>query len=104
MRDIGEKVRKYMKKKKTIVKFGPDGYEDEFDGLTEDSELVVIPNFLPSPAELAGKAKKTRITLELNDEDIEFFKKQAKKLGASYQQMIRNLVSRYVREFKPELN
>jgi len=86
-------------KKKTIVKFGPDGYEADFDG-ADIKNMVRIPDFLPSPKELAGTSRKRKITIELEIEDIEFFKKQAKKLGASYQQMIRNLVSRYAASFK----
>ena len=53
-----------------------------------------------SPKELAGKTNRIRVTLELYKSDVEFFKKQAKKLGASYQQMIRNLVSRYANNFR----
>ncbi len=73
---------------------------DEFEGLDKNSEIKIIHDFLPSPQELAGKAETVRVTLELNRKDVEFFRKQAKKLGAPYQRMIRNLVSRYAREFQ----
>ena len=75
---------------------------DEFEGMTDTSGLKVIPDWLPSPKELAGTSRRRKITIELEVEDIEFFKKQAKKLGASYQQMIRNLVSRYAHSFQDQ--
>ncbi len=74
-------------------------YLDDFEGLNI-ADQVRVPDWLPPLKELAGTSKKKKITIELEVEDIEFFKKQAKKLGASYQQMIRNLVSRYANSFK----
>lgn len=74
-------------------------YIDDFDGANL-KDMVRVPDFFPSLAELAGNAKKTRVTLELHKKDVDFFKKTAKKLGASYQQMIRNLVSQYAARFR----
>ncbi len=73
---------------------------DEFEGMTDTSSLREIPDWLPSPRELAGTSRKRKITIELEIDDINFFKKEAKKLGASYQQMIRNLVSKYAHSFQ----
>lgn len=59
-----------------------------------------IPDFLPSPEELA-KAKTTVIvTIGLDAETISFFKKAAKKKGAKYQKMIREVLNRYVNHYK----
>jgi len=59
-----------------------------------------VPDFLPPPEELA-KAKTTVIvTIGLDLETIEFFKKQAKKRGAKYQKMIREVLNRYADHFK----
>ena len=59
-----------------------------------------IPDFLPPPHELA-KAKTTVIvTIGLDAETIAFFKKQAKKKGAKYQKMIREVLDRYVNHYK----
>ena len=60
---------------------------------------VEIPNFLPPPEELA-KAKTVVVTIGLDAETIAFFKKQAKKRGAKYQKMIREVLSRYANHYK----
>ena len=63
-------------------------------------KLIEVPDFLPPPEELA-KAKTTVIvTIGLDLETIEFFKKQAKKRGAKYQKMIREVLNRYADHFK----
>ena len=62
----------------------------------EPVEAKVISDFLPSPEELVLKEKKTKVTLTLNDKSLKFFKKKAKKHGASYQAMIRRLLDYYV--------
>jgi hypothetical protein len=61
----------------------------------------VLPrNFLPSPRELAGKTPQTKITLAVDDDALAFFKSEAQRLGTSYQRMLRNLISTYVRQIK----
>jgi predicted DNA binding CopG/RHH family protein len=62
----------------------------------EPIEGEIIPNFLPSPENLVFKEKKTKITLTLSNKSSEFFKDAAKKHGASYQSMIRELLDFYV--------
>jgi predicted DNA binding CopG/RHH family protein len=53
---------------------------------------------LPSPEELAGAVvKRTKVTLELDDEALAFFKREASRRKTSYQRMIRNLVRSYAR-------
>jgi predicted DNA binding CopG/RHH family protein len=59
-----------------------------------------IPDFLPSPAELANMDKKEKITINLDKETLDYFKKQAKKYGVPYQAMIRNALSAVARKFK----
>lgn len=64
----------------------------------EDGFLVdVVEDFLPKPEDLVRSQTVRKVTIELNDDSIEFFKKQAKKLNTSYQPMIRNLLDDYVR-------
>lgn len=82
MQDIGEKAKKYMKNKIQ--------YSDE------PIEARVITDFLPSPESLVLKEKKKRVTITLTDKSLDFFKKAAKKHGASYQAMIRRLIDYYV--------
>ena len=62
----------------------------------EPIEGEVIKDFLPSPENLVFKEKKTKVTLTLSNKSIAFFKDAAKKHGASYQSMIRELLDFYV--------
>ncbi len=62
----------------------------------EPIEAKVISDFLPRPEALILNEKKRRVTLTLSDKSLDFFKKAAKKHGASYQAMIRRLLDYYV--------
>ncbi len=62
----------------------------------EPIEARVISDFLPSPENLILKEKKTKVTLTLTEKSLDFFKNTAKKHGASYQAMIRQLIDYYV--------
>ena len=59
-------------------------------------DLKVIPDFLPSPAELAFREEGVKVTLALNRKSIEFFKAGAEKHHTQYQRMIRRLLDAYV--------
>ncbi|MBF0288731.1 MAG: CopG family transcriptional regulator [SAR324 cluster bacterium] len=54
-----------------------------------------VKDFLPSPAALALKEKTVRITINLNEESVLFFKDEAKKIGVPYQKLIRKVVDLY---------
>ena len=58
-----------------------------------------IPDFLPPPSELAraDRPETVKVTLDLDREAFEWFKREAKRHGGSYQRMIRNLATSYVR-------
>jgi predicted DNA binding CopG/RHH family protein len=62
----------------------------------EPIESEVIHDFLPKPEDLILKEEKTKITLDLSDKSVKFFKKKAKQHGGSYQVMIRRLLDHYV--------
>jgi predicted DNA binding CopG/RHH family protein len=81
--DIGEKERKYMKKK---IK-----YTNELLG-----DIKIIKDFLPSPEELAFNEDQVKVTIGLSKSSIDFFKKEAKKNHTQYQKMIRRLLDIYV--------
>jgi predicted DNA binding CopG/RHH family protein len=66
-------------------------YTDEPIGKFE-----VIPDFLPSPAELAFREEGVKVTLALSKKSIEFFKSEATKHHTQYQRMIRRLLDAYV--------
>ena len=65
-------------------------YTDE-----ELGEFRVIPDFLPSPEELAFKEDTVKVTISLSKGSVEFFKKEAKKHKTQYQKMIRRLLDVY---------
>ncbi len=53
---------------------------------------------LPSLDELVGKLRRqTKVTLALDNEALDFFKREARRRNTSYQRMIRNLVRSYAR-------
>ena len=59
------------------------------------SKVKIIPDFLPSPEELALKEETVKITISLSKASIEFFKNEAKKYNTQYQKMIRRLLDEY---------
>lgn len=66
-------------------------YTDEPLGKAE-----VVPDFLPSPAELAFREEGVKVTLALSKKSLEFFKSEAAKHQTQYQRMIRRLLDAYV--------
>jgi len=58
-------------------------------------ELRVIPDFLPSPEQLALREEKVKVTISLSRTSMEFFKEQAALHHTAYQRMIRNLLDAY---------
>jgi hypothetical protein len=59
-------------------------------------ETQVVPDFLPSPAELAFREEGVKVTLALSKKSLEFFKSEATKHQTQYQRMIRRLLDAYV--------
>ena len=59
-------------------------------------DIRVIPDFLPSPSELAFKEEGVKVTLALSKKSLEFFKAEASKHHTQYQRMIRKLLDAYV--------
>ncbi len=59
-------------------------------------EIRLIPDFLPSPGELALKKKNTKVTISLSSESVTYFKDVAKKHHMQYQRIIRELLDEYV--------
>lgn len=70
-------------------------YSDEPIG-----DIKIVPDFLPSPDELALKNEQTKITISLSSESVAFFKEAARKNGMQYQKMIRQLLDEYVAQQK----
>lgn len=63
-------------------------------------KLKLVPDFLPSPGELALKEENVKITIALSKESIEFFKAEAERHQIKYQRMIRQLLDLYVSQQK----
>ena len=59
-------------------------------------EIKLVPDFLPSPEELAMKKEQTQVTISLSSESVAFFKEIAEKHHTQYQKMIRQLLDEYV--------
>lgn len=59
-------------------------------------EIRVIPDFLPSPTELAFREEGVKVTLALSKKSVEFFKAEALRHHTQYQRMIRRLLDAYV--------
>jgi predicted DNA binding CopG/RHH family protein len=62
----------------------------------ELGDLIVIPDFLPSPEELAFREESVKVTISLSRKSIAFFKSEADKHRTQYQRMIRHLIDAYV--------
>ncbi len=58
-------------------------------------EIKIVPDFLPSPAELAFREESVKVTISLSKKSIEFFKAEASKHHTQYQRMIRQLLDMY---------
>jgi len=80
---IGEKVKRLMSKQ---IQYS--------DG--EIGDFKIIPDFLPTPREMALKKESTKVTISLSSESVAFFKDTAKKHHMQYQKMIRQLLDEYV--------
>ena len=71
-------------------------YTDEPLGKVE-----MIPDFLPSPADLAYREEGVKVTLALSKSSVDFFKLEASKHQTQYQRMIRRLLDSYVEAHVP---
>ncbi len=58
--------------------------------------VKVIPDFLPSPDQLAFKQETVKVTITLSKNSVEYFKNIASRYNTQYQKMIRGLLDEYV--------
>lgn len=59
-------------------------------------KIKVVPDFLPTPEELAFREEGVKVTLALSKKSVDFFKSEATKHHTQYQRMIRRLLDSYV--------
>ena len=64
-------------------------------------KVRVVKDFLPSPAQLAFREEKVKVTISLSRASLDFFKAQADKHQTAYQKMIRNLLDAYALQHAP---
>lgn len=65
-----------------------------------ERSIEISADFLPSPKELAKASKKRAVTIRLDTESIDFFKKEAREHGTHYQTMINDLIGEYVNKHR----
>jgi predicted DNA binding CopG/RHH family protein len=80
-------------KKKTIYRNAP---KDIGDMLLEGKK---VDDFLPPPDQLVKRVPKVKVTITLNQQTVEFFKKSATKNKVKYQTMINELLDKYVEKY-----
>jgi predicted DNA binding CopG/RHH family protein len=70
-------------------------YSKHFDGL-KLKDLVQLPDdFLPSPEEFARARQTAKITIEIDEKTLEWFKQKASELKIKYQPLIRDVLKAY---------
>ncbi|HZK20167.1 MAG TPA: BrnA antitoxin family protein [Treponemataceae bacterium] len=79
--------------KKVIYTDAPDEISAS---LLQDEEIV---DFLPPPNLLVKNQPKVKITISLNSQSVDFFKKSAKKYDVKYQTMINEVLDLYVQKY-----
>ncbi|MDR4471361.1 MAG: hypothetical protein MRJ92_01510 [Nitrospira sp.] len=67
------------------------------------SAIRIIPDFLPSPAELAFRDEGIKVTLALSKKSVDFFK-AASRHHTQYQPLIRRLLDAYVERQDEQLH
>ncbi|MDR1146205.1 MAG: BrnA antitoxin family protein [Verrucomicrobiales bacterium] len=84
-----------MKKKiNKFEEFVPEDYDEKnMVTLTREQELAMG---IPAPGEIARMRKLNRVTINLENNSVEFFKRQARKVGVPYQTLIREALHHYV--------
>ncbi len=63
-------------------------------------EIEIVKDFLPSPSQLVMKEKNVKVTINLKESSIDFFKLVANKHHTQYQKIIRNLLDYYASQVR----
>ena len=59
-----------------------------------------VKDFLPPPSQLVKREKTVKVTLEVTEKSLAFFKKEAKRESVPYQRMIRGLIDAYAGRYE----
>lgn len=65
-------------------------------------KVQMVPDFLPSPAELAFREEGVKVTLALSKKSIEFFKSEATKHQTQYQRLLSRMSGKLPRRLQKE--
>ena len=63
-------------------------------------KLKTVEDFLPPPEELFAEESLRKVTIALDEETIDFFKKVATNSNQKYQRMIREVLRKYADRFR----
>ena len=63
-------------------------------------QVKIIDDFLPPPEKLLVRPKPVKITITLNQDSIDFFKKIAHEEHVPYQKLIRALLDQYASHYR----
>lgn len=62
-------------------------------------DLKHVADFLPPPSELLPKEDAQKITLSIDSDTVDFFRRMAKKNGTKYQRMMREVLKGYAKKY-----
>ena len=62
-------------------------------------KLAIIKDDLPSPKVLARAFETQRVTMDIENDTLEFFKRQANVTGAKYQRLMREVLKSYAHRY-----
>jgi predicted DNA binding CopG/RHH family protein len=93
---IGERGKTDMNEK-TIYTDAPNDVSKAI------AEGETVTDFLPPPEQLSRREAKTKITITLNTQSVNFFKQYAEKHHTKYQTMINEVLDKYVQKYKDKL-
>lgn len=62
-------------------------------------KIRVVDDFLPSPKDLAKTFMTKKVTIDIEYETLEFFRRCAEKSGSKYQRLIREVLKAYAKRF-----
>lgn len=63
------------------------------------SDVEIVKDFLPKPDELVLRDNTVKVTLNLSQTSVKFFKELAEAKGSQYQKLIRNLLDNYASHY-----
>lgn len=76
-------------RKKTIYKNAPKEVQAAL------TSSVVVEDFLPKPEEIVLMSRDVKVTINLTEQSIGYFKKASAKYGIPYQKLIKRVLDTY---------